>query len=165
MNTVDARPGLPASPLKALSDYAELHTVTNFSFLCGASHPEEMVERALTLGYRGLAITDDCSMAGVVRAHQGWQDAIRAGVPGAEGFRLMIGSSFDVHEETLGEAAPAFTLIALACHRLGYGLLCEFITRLRRGATGKGQATLWRRDIRAAELGDCVLLLDRKSVV
>ncbi|MBU0914756.1 MAG: error-prone DNA polymerase [Gammaproteobacteria bacterium] len=159
MNTVDARPGLPASPLKALSDYAELHTVTNFSFLCGASHPEEMVERALTLGYRGLAITDDCSMAGVVRAHQGWQDAIRAGVPGAEGFRLMIGSSFDVHEETLGEAAPAFTLIALACHRLGYGLLCEFITRLRRGATGKGLATLWRRDIRAADLGDCVLLL------
>ena len=142
-----------------LSDYAELHTTTNFSFLCGASHPEELVERALALGYRGLAITDDCSLAGVVRAHQGWQDAIRAGVPGAEAFRLMIGSTFKVHEEALGEQVPAFTLIVLARRRLGYGLLCEFITRLRRSAPGKGHATLWRNDIRAAELDDCVVLL------
>src|SRR3989344_1168429 len=142
-----------------LPDYAELHTTTNFSFLCGASHPEELVERALALGYRGLAITDDCSLAGVVRAHQGWQDAIRAGVPGAEAFRLMIGSTFKVHEEALGEQVPAFTLIVLARRRLGYGLLCEFITRLRRSAQGKGHATLWRNDIRAAELDDCVVLL------
>ena len=142
-----------------LPDYAELHTITNFSFLHGASHPEELVERALALGYRGLAITDDCSMAGVVRAHQGWQDAIRAGVPGARTFRLMIGSTFAVHDEAQGATMPAFKLVALACHRMGYGLLCEFITRLRRGTEGKGQAMLWRRDIRAAELGDCVVLL------
>ena len=142
-----------------LPAYAELCCFSNFSFLQGASHPEELVARAHALGYSALAITDDCSMAGVVRAHQGWQDAIRAGVPGAEAFRLMIGSSFEVHDEALGEQTPAFTLIVLACHRIGHGLLCEFITRLRRGAQGKGHATLWRRDIRAAELGDCVVLL------
>ena len=143
----------------ALPDYAELHAITNFSFLRGASHPEELVARALSLGYRGLAITDDCSMAGVVRAHQGWQEAIRAGVPGAEAFRLLIGSTFEVHDAALGESTPAFTLIALACHRVGYGLLCEFITRLRRASEGKGQVALWRQDIRASELGDCVVLL------
>ena len=52
-----------------LPDYAELHCVSNFSFLRGASHPEELVERAYVLGYRALAITDECSVAGVVRAH------------------------------------------------------------------------------------------------
>ena len=49
--------------------YAELHCLTNFSFLRGASHPEELVERAVELGYAALAITDECSVAGVVRAH------------------------------------------------------------------------------------------------
>ena len=49
--------------------YAELHCLSNFSFLRGASHPEELVERAHALGYRALAITDECSVAGVVRAH------------------------------------------------------------------------------------------------
>ena len=49
--------------------YAELHCLTNFTFLRGASHPEELVERAARLGYSALAITDECSLAGVVRAH------------------------------------------------------------------------------------------------
>ncbi len=53
----------------ALPGYAELHCRSNFSFLGGASHPEELVERALQLGYSALAITDECSLAGVVRAH------------------------------------------------------------------------------------------------
>ena len=56
-------------PRSALPGYAELHCRSNFSFLCGASHPEELVERALALGYSALAITDECSLAGVVRAH------------------------------------------------------------------------------------------------
>ena len=54
----------PAEPA-----YAELHCVSNFSFLRGASHPEELVARAAHLGYTALAITDECSLAGVVRAH------------------------------------------------------------------------------------------------
>ncbi len=53
----------------ALPRYAELHCVSNFSFLKGASHPEELVLRAVELGYAALAITDECSLAGVVRAH------------------------------------------------------------------------------------------------
>ncbi len=53
-----------------LPDYAELHCVSNFSFLRGASHPEELVERAAALGYKALALTDECSLAGAVRAHQ-----------------------------------------------------------------------------------------------
>ena len=52
-----------------LPAYAELHCLSNFSFLRGASHPEELVERAQALGYAALAITDECSLAGVVRAH------------------------------------------------------------------------------------------------
>src|SRR5258707_1304153 len=54
------------SPLPA---YAELHCLSNFTFLRGASHPEELVRRAAGLGYSALAVTDECSLAGVVRAH------------------------------------------------------------------------------------------------
>ena len=53
----------------ALPAYAELHCRSNFSFLTGASHPEELVMRAAELGYSAIAITDECSVAGVVRAH------------------------------------------------------------------------------------------------
>ena len=49
--------------------YAELHCVSNFTFLRGASHPQELIHTASTLGYRALAITDECSLAGVVKAH------------------------------------------------------------------------------------------------
>jgi error-prone DNA polymerase len=52
-----------------IPDYAELHCITNYSFLRSASHPEELVLQAAALGYRALAITDECSMAGVVKAH------------------------------------------------------------------------------------------------
>ncbi len=53
----------------APQSYAELHCVSNFSFLRGASRPEELIDAALKLGYSALAITDECSMAGVVRAY------------------------------------------------------------------------------------------------
>ena len=66
-----------------LPDYAELHCCSNFSFLRGASHPEELVERAQELGYAALAITDECSLAGVVRAHLAAQRC---------GLKLLIGS-------------------------------------------------------------------------
>ena len=59
---MDALPDVDAA-------YAELHCVSNFSFLRGASQPVELVERAHALGYRALALTDECSVAGVVRAH------------------------------------------------------------------------------------------------
>ena len=55
----------------SLPGYAELHCISNFSFQRGASHPQELVQRAYNLGYQGLAITDECSVAGVVRARSG----------------------------------------------------------------------------------------------
>ncbi|MDQ0138837.1 error-prone DNA polymerase [Cupriavidus necator] len=58
-------PGL----LPALPDYVELHCISNFTFLTGASHPGELIERAFGLGYSGLALTDECSVAGTARAH------------------------------------------------------------------------------------------------
>ena len=63
--------------------YAELHCLSNYSFLRGASNPEELVERAAELGYQALAITDECSVAGVVRAHVAARDV---------GLKLIIGS-------------------------------------------------------------------------
>jgi error-prone DNA polymerase len=140
-----------------LPAYVELQTNSNFSFLRGASHPEELVQQALSLGYSGLAITDDCSLAGVVRAHLALREARKAGVTGAEAFQLLIGSSFDVRLRPDGPVV--FKLVALACHRLGYGLLCEFITRLRRAHEGKGQAPLIRDAIVPAALGDCMVLM------
>lgn len=136
-----------------LPDYVELHAVSNYSFLRGGSHPEELIERALALGYRGLALTDEASLAGVVRAHLALRKAREAGVPGADTFQLLLGSEFDVVDTV------PFKLVVLACHRIGYGLLCEFITRLRRAGPGKGIAMLRREDIRPSAWGDCLVLL------
>ena len=66
-------------------DYAELHCITNFSFLRGASFPEEIVERANELGYRAIAITDECSVSGIVRAHMAAKNF---------SIKLIIGSEF-----------------------------------------------------------------------
>ncbi|MGC2048738.1 MAG: PHP domain-containing protein, partial [Gallionella sp.] len=63
--------------------YAELHCLSNFTFLCGASHPEELVTCAHELGYAALAITDECSLAGIVRAHMAAK---------ACGLKLIVGS-------------------------------------------------------------------------
>jgi error-prone DNA polymerase len=66
------------APFSGLPEYAELFCLSNFSFLQGASHAEELAARAVQLGYRALALTDECSLAGVVRAHA---EAKRAGLP------------------------------------------------------------------------------------
>ena len=55
--------------MATIPEYAELRCVSNFTFLRGASQPEELVERAMKLGYQALAIADECSLSGVVRAH------------------------------------------------------------------------------------------------
>ncbi|MEQ1660905.1 MAG: PHP domain-containing protein, partial [Hylemonella sp.] len=96
-----------------------MHCRSNFSFLSGASHPEELVARAHALGYTALAITDECSMAGVVRAHVAAREL---------GLQLLIGTELRVEAES---AEESFTLLLLARSRAGYGELCELITRLR----------------------------------
>ena len=128
--------------MATLPVYAELRCLSNFSFLRGASHPEELVERAKQLGYTALALADECSMAGIVRAHVAAK---------AHGLELLVGSQFQV------QCDGPFTLIVLACNLNGYGNLCQFITRLRRSAV-KGSYTLRLPDIDAAALDDCVVL-------
>ncbi|MBI2379711.1 MAG: error-prone DNA polymerase [Gammaproteobacteria bacterium] len=112
-----------------LCDYAELHCLSNFSFLRGASHPEELVARAQALGYRALAITDECSLAGIVRAHLA---AREAGLP------LIIGSELRL--------ADGLRLVLLAPDREAYGDLSELISLGRRRAD-KGSYRLERADL------------------
>jgi len=108
-------PALPTTP-GLLPDYAELQCLSNFSFLQGASHPEELVEQAAQLGYAALAITDEGSLAGVVRALVA---AERLHLP------LIVGSTLVLRADA---AAPPLPLVLLAQTREGYGNLSELIT-------------------------------------
>ncbi|HYL19184.1 MAG TPA: error-prone DNA polymerase, partial [Burkholderiales bacterium] len=83
--------------------YAELHCLTNFSFLRGASHPEELVDRAIELGYSALAITDECSVAGVVRAHA----AAKKNEKEEKGkIKIIVGAELTLRDE--GRANPSY---------------------------------------------------------
>jgi len=124
--------------------YAELRCLSNFSFLKGASRPEELVERAKTLRYAAIALTDECTMAGMVRAH------VQAK---ASRIKLLVGSQFQV------ESAAPFNLVVLACNLNGYGNLCEFITALRRATKKKGTYRLLPEHLQRADLSDCVVVL------
>jgi error-prone DNA polymerase len=119
--------------------YAELHCISNFTFLRGASHPAELVERAKALGYAALALTDECSLAGVVRAHAA---AREAGLP------LIVGSEFRLEE--------GLRFVALAESRDGYGALSRLVTKGRRAAS-KGRYRLARADLEAG-LPGCLAL-------
>jgi error-prone DNA polymerase len=121
-------------------DYAELHALSNFTFLRGASHPEELVERADALGYRALALTDECSLAGAVRAHV----AARG-----RACRLIHGAELALTDGT--------QLVLLATDRRGYGGLCRLLTRGRRAAP-KGRYALARADLEAEPLDGCLAL-------
>ncbi|WP_353193007.1 error-prone DNA polymerase [Pandoraea pnomenusa] len=129
----------------SLPAYAELHCLSNFSFQRGASHPEELIARAAHLGYTALAVTDECSLAGVVRA--------LAEVLKYPSLSLIVGSEFRLTPEAVPSREPSRSrtaprvdtregettdadlnalgtvhLVALAQHRDGYGNLSEMIT-------------------------------------
>ncbi|MDN5515716.1 MAG: error-prone DNA polymerase [Pseudomonas sp.] len=114
-----------------MSDYAELHCLSNFSFQRGASSAQELFERAARLGYRALAITDECTLAGIVRA---WEASKNSGV------KLIVGS------EVLIENGPK--LVLLVENLQGYQALCGLITRARRRAA-KGTYRLLHEDFPA----------------
>ena len=114
---------------RALPAYAELHCLSNFSFLRGASHPEELVRQAHALGYRALALTDECSLAGVVRAHV----AARA-----LGLALILGTALRLED--------GLALVLLAPDAAAYAELSQLITRGRRRAA-KGGYRLERADL------------------
>ena len=126
--------------MAGLPEYAELHCLSSFSFLRGASQPEELAARAAALGYSALAITDECSLAGIVRAHV---------VAKSAGLKLIVGSEIRLDD------GPKLAL--LAPHRRAYGALCALITVGRRRAK-KGTYSLGRKDLEA-HLQDGLLVL------
>lgn len=109
-------------------EYAELHCLSNFSFQRGASSARELFERAKRQGYQALAITDECTLAGIVRA---WQAAKEVELP------LIIGSEMRI------ENGPK--LVLLVENLEGYQALCRLITRARRRVE-KGQYQVLRED-------------------
>ncbi len=117
---------MPSTPTP---DYAELHCISNFSFLRGASHPEELVNRAHELGYTALALTDECSLAGIVRAHL---------AAGKVGLPLIQGSEFRLDH--------ALHLVLLATNRTSYGGLSALVSLARRRAP-KGEYRLQRDEL------------------
>ena len=125
----------------SLPAYAELHCVSNHTYLRGASHPEELVARAAALGYTALAITDECSLGGVVRAHRAARE---------HGLSLIVGTELRLHD------GPR--LVLLAADRDGYGDLCELISRGRRAAD-KGCYRLYRQDVERLGAGVLAVLL------
>jgi error-prone DNA polymerase len=120
--------------------FAELVCVSNFSFQRGASRPAELVQQAKELGYTALAIADECSLAGIVRAHEAAKEAH---------LKLIVGSQFKNQE---GDR-----LVLLAPDHAAYTQLCELITRARRAAP-KGEYVITRRDFEYG-LDDCIALL------
>jgi error-prone DNA polymerase len=125
----------------ALPGYAELHCLSNFTFLRGASHPEALVERAAALGYDALALTDECSFAGAVRAHLA---AKRCGLP------LILGTEVRLDD--------GMKLVLLAPDRRAYGAISALVTLGRRRAK-KGCYTLSASDVEAIAGSHALALL------
>ncbi len=121
------------SPLKRPRPFAELHAISNYSFLRGASHPEELVEQAHALGYQAIAITDECSYAGLVKAHLAAKEC---------GIKLIVGAEFNIRVAIKSREVIA-KVVLLSVDRATYGQLSAVITKLRRKAQkGEYDATL-----------------------
>ncbi|MEM8546817.1 MAG: error-prone DNA polymerase [Pseudomonadota bacterium] len=128
-------------------EYAELHALSNFTFLRGASHPEELVRTASALGYHALSLTDECSLSGIVRAHAEAK---------ALDFKLITGAEFALTD--------GVRLVVHATSRAGYAGLCRLISHARRAAD-KGSYALDAAGLAAVAalydgtaLKDCTLI-------
>lgn len=153
----------------AKKPYAELHCISNFTFLRGASFPEELVDRAFKLGYEAIAITDECSLSGIVRAHVAAKD---------KAIKLIVGSEFILDKEQIQEAEQenvkgggtkkqqkdakveqdsSCHLVILARNRKGYGELSHLITCARR-ETVKGEYRIDRKMVEENISADCIVL-------
>ncbi|TQV85846.1 error-prone DNA polymerase [Aliikangiella coralliicola] len=110
-------------------DYYELNTTTNFTFLVGASHPEELVSQAINLGYSGIAITDECTLAGIVRAYIEIKNQIEE-KKCSPSFQLIIGSRLKIDWQSQQD----MEVILLCPCREAYAELSTLITRARRRA-------------------------------
>jgi error-prone DNA polymerase len=121
--------------------YAELHAVSNFSFLRGASHPDELVRRAAELGYGAVALTDAASLAGVVRGHVKAKDL---------GLKFVVGAEIPLRD--------AATAVLLATDRAAYGRLSRLVSTGRLRAS-KGASDLALADVAASAEGLVLLAL------
>ncbi len=110
-------------------NYTELHVTTNFTFLRGASHPEELVEQAVALGYKEIAITDRNSLAGIVRAHAAAKKS---------GIRIIVGCRLDLLD--------GISLLAYPTTISAYSQLCQLLTEGNRRAE-KGDCHLYKKDV------------------
>ncbi len=126
--------------------YAELQAVSNFSFLRGASHADELVERAAELGLAAIGIADRNTLAGAVRAHV----AAKAVAAKAAGLRLLVGARLDL--------ACGLSLLCYPRDRAAYGRLCRLLTLGQRRTT-KGGCMLHRDDVTAHAEGQVLIAL------
>jgi error-prone DNA polymerase len=133
--------------MASLSDigYAELQVTTNFSFLRGAAHPEELAATAAALGHRAVAVTDRNSLAGVVRAHQAAKEV---------GIRLVVGCRLDLSD---GQS-----LLVFPENRVAYGRLTRLLTLGKRRAP-KGECRLDYADVAAHGDGQVVVVLPSET--
>ena len=144
INTAASEPHDNRSRAEPGAGYAELFALSNFSFLRAASFPEELVEQAHRLGYSALALCDECSLSGIVRAHVAAKSC---------GLKLIVGSVLKLSaghaasgevkaagRETVGDGRweAGLTLVLLARTRRGYGQLSHLISCARRAAA-KGE--------------------------
>jgi error-prone DNA polymerase len=125
--------------------YAELQVTTNFSFLRGASHPDELVLTAAALGHCAIAITDRNSFAGVVRAHHAAKEV---------GIRLVVGCRLDLSDRT--------SLLAYPTDRAAYGRLTRLLTLGKRRAP-KGECHLDYADVLAHGEGQIIVVLPSET--
>ena len=126
--------------------FAEALALSNFSFLKSASHPEELVQQASLLGYRAIGIVDECSLAGIVRAHQAAK---------ACGIQLLVGAQF-VFAHSSSFAGQRIALIVK--NKTGYTHLCRLITQAR-GRSAKGDYLFTREDLADIPPGLHLLLI------
>ncbi len=141
------------------TSYSELHCISNFTFLRGASRPEELIETAASLGYEAIAITDECSMAGIVRAHtqaRKYQSDGQSNKQTGKQLKLIIGTELLLEH--------GFKLILLARDHRGYTSLCSLITDARRNAP-KGEYLLNRERIERLESDHCIAILSAPRVI
>ena len=132
-----------------------LGAVTNFSFLRGASHPQEMITTAAAMGWQAIGISDYGTMAGLVRAHMAAKEA---------GMNLLVGTCLEL-QNTQNETAdkPLPEIIIYARNRKGYGVICQLLSQLNMGyERPKGQTA---SQAMKARPGDLARLTDDVVVI
>ena len=135
--------------MNAAMNYAELQVTSNFSFLRGGSHPDELAITAAALGLTAVAITDRNSLAGVVRAHVGAKGA---------GIRLVVGARLDLQLVAAADGGAGLNLLCFPMDRAAYGRLSELLTTGRRRAP-KGECWITLDDVFAHDEGQVFVIL------